>query len=161
MLALWERSVRPTHTFLAEHDIQTLRPQVEQAFANDALDWWVICNESDKPVGFLGYTPGVVEGLFIDPAYHRRGLGARLLAHAQQLAGGPLRVEVNEGNPGAVQFYEKHGFQEVGRSPTDAEGRPFPLIHMRRGPSPEECPVTTPRSVPGHWTSRRTSRSRE
>jgi putative acetyltransferase len=138
MLALWERSVRPTHAFLAEHDIQTLRPQVEQAFANDALHWWVICNESDQPVGFLGYTPGVVEALFIDPAYHRRGLGGRLLAHAQQLANGPLQVEVNEGNLGALQFYQRQGFVVVGRSPTDAEGRPFPLIRMRRFAPPKE-----------------------
>ena len=132
MLDLWERSVRPTHLFLAEADIQALRPQVEQALASDALAWWVICNEEDRPVGFLGYTPGTVEGLFIDPRYHRRGLGTRLLAHAQRLAQGPLAVEVNEGNPGAVQFYERHGFAIVGRSPVDSGGRPFPLVHMRR-----------------------------
>ena len=139
MLDLWERSVRPTHAFLTEADIQALRPRVEQALASDAVAWWVICNDEDRPVGFLGYTPGTVEALFIDPQYHRRGLGTRLLAHAQQLAQGPLAVDVNEGNPDGVEFYRRNGFVIVGRSPTDSEGRPFPLIHMRRAtdaPSP-------------------------
>ena len=35
--------------------------------------------------------------------------------------------------PGAGGFYASLGFSVVGRSPTDASGRPFPLLHMTRG----------------------------
>jgi putative acetyltransferase len=35
--------------------------------------------------------------------------------------------------PRATAFYEALGFSVVGRSPTDGGGRPFPILHMRRG----------------------------
>jgi putative acetyltransferase len=44
-------------------------------------------------------------------------------------------VDVNEQNPAAVGFYEALGFVVVSRSPVDGDGRPFPLLHMRR-PAP-------------------------
>ena len=49
--------------------------------------------------------------------------------------GGELTVEVNEQNPAACGFYEALGFVVIGRSPVDDDGRPFPLLHMRR-PAP-------------------------
>lgn len=33
-------------------------------------------------------------------------------------------------NENAYQYYLKNGFKKVGRSKTDNEGRPYPLIHM-------------------------------
>lgn len=30
----------------------------------------------------------------------------------------------------AVGFYHRHGLVTVGRSDTDADGRPFPLLHL-------------------------------
>jgi putative acetyltransferase len=41
-----------------------------------------------------------------------------------------LTVDVNEQNPEAVAFYLALGFHVVGRSATDAEGRPFPLLRL-------------------------------
>jgi putative acetyltransferase len=41
---------------------------------------------------------------------------------------------VNEQNDAARAFYERLGFQIVGRSDLDDAGRPFPLLHMRRPP---------------------------
>jgi len=41
-------------------------------------------------------------------------------------------VDVNEQNDQAVGFYRKMGFTETGRSPTDDDGRPYPLLHMVR-----------------------------
>lgn len=43
----------------------------------------------------------------------------------------PLHVDVNDQNPGAVKFYEAMGFETIGRSAVDGDGRPFPLLHMR------------------------------
>lgn len=133
LLDLWERSVRATHAFLSEADVVALRPQVAEALASDALEWWVLVEEGDAPMGFLGMTPGTIEALFLDPSYRGRGGGTALVAHAQRLAGdAPLVVDVNEQNPAAVGFYEALGFEVTGRSPTDSAGRPFPLLHMRR-----------------------------
>jgi len=132
MLSLWERSVRVTHAFLGESDIVSLRPFVAEEFAAGTLDWWLAIDDNDRIVGFLGYSTNCIEGLFIDPDFRSRGAGRFLVAHAQSLSSGPLRVDVNEQNDDARRFYEAMQFVVIGRSPTDGAGRPFPLLHMRR-----------------------------
>jgi putative acetyltransferase len=132
LLEVWERAVRATHHFLGEDDVATLRPQVRQVLASDAVDWWVL-DAGGRPAGFLGVAGTSIEALFVDPAYHGRGGGRLLVAHAQDLAGDvALTVEVNEHNEVARRFYERLGFVEAGRSPVDSEGRPFPILHLAR-----------------------------
>jgi putative acetyltransferase len=132
LLDLWERSARATHHFLTSADVDDLRPLVAKDLADPAIDWWVAAFDDGELAGFLGYTPGVIDGLFVDPAHRGLGVGTLLIAHAQQLAGGPLRVDVNEQNDAARGFYESLGFTVVGRSPLDGGGRPFPLLQMVR-----------------------------
>jgi putative acetyltransferase len=132
LLGVWERSVRATHQFLTEEDITSLRPLVAEELASDALAWWVLASPTGPPAGFLVFANDTIEGLFLDPAHRGQGAGRALVAHAQQLAIGPLRVDVNEQNDEARGFYEAVGFRVVGRSPTDGAGRPFPLLHMIR-----------------------------
>jgi putative acetyltransferase len=135
LLDLWERSVRATHGFLADRDIALLKPLVAVELASDALEWWVAASETEEPIAFLGYSPGTIEGLFVDPEHRGRGAGTQLIAHAQQLTAGELRVDVNEQNDAARGFYSSLGFEAIGRSATDDGGRPFPIIHMSRRPS--------------------------
>jgi putative acetyltransferase len=132
LLAIWERSVRATHTFLTEEDIAFYRPLTANILAAGSLDFWVLADEVDVPIGFLGLSENAIEALFLDPAHLGRGGGRLLVAHAQKLRGGPLTVDVNEQNAAARGFYEALGFQVIGRSPLDDTGRPFPLLHMRR-----------------------------
>ena len=132
LVALWERSVRATHRFLTEDDIVKLRPQVRDALRHGELDLWVLADADDTPMGFLGLVGNDISALFLDPAARNRGAGRRLIAHAQSLRAGELTVDVNEQNPAAIGFYEALGFVVVGRSRLDDEGRPFPLLHMRR-----------------------------
>lgn len=136
MLALWERSVRATHHFLDDADILALRPLVRDELATDAIDWWVLVTACDVPIGFLGMAGRSIEGLFIDPDRHRQGGGTLLVMHAQQLGGGTLTVDVNEQNGEALRFYDALGFRVVARSPVDAGGRPFPMLHLRRAWNP-------------------------
>ena len=132
LLEVWERSVRATHHFLGASDVAALRPLVAQELAGDAIEWWVLVAAADVPIGFLGYTRDTIKALFIDPDYHGQGGGKLLVAHAQGLSAGALAVDVNEQNDAAVRFYEALGFSVVSRSPTDAGGRPFPILHMQR-----------------------------
>lgn len=142
LLRLWERSVRVTHRFLEERDVVALRPLVAEELASDAVQWWVLVSGAEAPIGFLGFANDAIEALFIDPDHQGRGGGRLLVAHAQGLAAGALAVDVNEQNEAAVRFYEALGFAVVGRSPTDAGGRPFPILHMKR-PAPG-APVAAP-----------------
>lgn len=44
---------------------------------------------------------------------------------------GVTHVDVNEQNTQARSFYEHKGFEVIGRSETDEQGEPFPILHMR------------------------------
>jgi len=129
LLEIWLRSVRATHKFLTEDDIQSLLPLVRDA-ALVELELWVLCSRSGAPVGFLGLAEAKVEALFIAPEWIRRGGGRLLIEHARQLRGA-LTVDVNEQNPDALSFYRACGFEVVARSAVDDAGRPFPLLHLR------------------------------
>ena len=135
LLAIWERSVRATHHFLTESDVVGLLPLVAQELASGTVDWWVLLSAGETLIGFLGFSRDTIEALFVDPDHHGQGAGKFLVAHAQQLAGGALAVDVNEQNEAGVQFYEALGFSVAGRSATDMGGRPFPILHMKR-PAP-------------------------
>ena len=132
LLELWERSVRATHHFLEDSDVVALRPLVAEELASDAVDWWVLVSATGALIGFLGFASDTIEALFIDPDYHGQGGGKFLVAHAQSLGAGALAVDVNEQNEAALGFYKALGFSVVERSPTDAGGRPFPMLHMKR-----------------------------
>lgn len=132
LVALWERSVRATHDFLTEADIVGLRPHVGKALSDDALELWVLTERGDVPIGFMGLAGNEIAALYLEPARRGQGSGRRLVAFAQQRRDGDLTVDVNEQNPGARGFYEALGFVVVGRSPFDDDGRPFPVLHMRR-----------------------------
>lgn len=70
---------------------------------------WVY--EMDKtPVGFLGLQGEYIDRLYVDPAFHRRGVGQALLAHAQQLSPHHLWLKTHAVNQMARAFYEKNGF---------------------------------------------------
>lgn len=129
LLDIWLRSVRATHTFLTEADIQFFLPLVRD-LALPALELWVLATDDDVPVGFMGLSGSKLEALFLAPEVLRRGGGRQLVEHARSLKG-ELRVDVNEQNPGAVRFYEACGFVLEGRSELDSTGRPFPLLHLR------------------------------
>jgi len=130
LVDLWLRSVRATHDFLTESDVQTFLPFVREYLSSPETDLWVLCSDSDGVMGFMGMSGNKMEALFIDPQYVRRGGGRRLVEHAKQLHG-ELTVDVNEQNAAACRFYESCGFVVEGGSPVDGMGKPFPLLHLR------------------------------
>lgn len=126
---IWEASVRATHDFLSEKDIAALRPLLRECYM-PALTVSVYRNAQGEAMGFMGTGEGRLEMLFVAPAFFGRGVGRALLTNAIAHAG-VCELDVNEQNPGACVFYQRMGFEVVGRSPLDGEGRPFPLLHMR------------------------------
>jgi putative acetyltransferase len=130
LVDIWLRSVRATHTFLSEEDIQSLLPAVQGYLTSDETELWVLCSEPGAIMGFMGMSGSKMDSLFLAPEFHGRGGGRRLVQHARELRG-ELTVDVNEQNPRARRFYEACGFVVEGRSELDDAGRPFPLLHMR------------------------------
>ena len=125
LLHVWERSARATHHFLTEQDIVALRPDVRQGFALVDL---TLVREDGVILGFSGVCGDSLEMLFVDAHAKGRGLGRSLLLQA--MARGITRLDVNEQNSQAFYFYEHMGFNIIGRSDTDNQGRAFPLLHM-------------------------------
>ena len=126
---VWERSVRKTHTFLPEAEIAEIKPFVPQALAG--VETLVVAEKDNAPVGFMGVQDGRLEMLFLDPGVRGQGLGRQLLEHGIARLG-VTELTVNEQNPQAVGFYEHLGFKTYRRTEIDEEGRPYPLLYMRR-----------------------------
>jgi putative acetyltransferase len=129
VMQVWEASVRATHDFLSEEDIEFLKPLILNQYL-DAVTLRCIRDDAGRVIGFLGVAEGNIEMLFVDPAHRGQSVGKRLLEYAVQSLGS-RKVDVNEQNSQAVGFYEHMGFEVVGRSPLDGQDRPFPLLHMR------------------------------
>lgn len=128
LIALWEASVRATHDFLAEEDLLMLKPLIFEQFL-DAVELRVARSASGEIVGFSGVSDDKLEMLFIAPNARGEGIGTALVDHALQ-AQAVSKVDVNEQNEQALGFYQRLGFQVVGRSPVDGLGKPYPLLHM-------------------------------
>ena len=126
---VWERSVRATHHFLTESDITEIKPLVQGELENLA-NVFCIRDQDRKVAGFVGFDHGKLEALFVDPSWHRAGIGRRLCDYALKF-GDAMLVDVNEDNQQAIDFYLHIGFTVEGRSEVDSAGRPFPLLHLR------------------------------
>lgn len=119
---------RATHTFVSEEDIKIFKAIVEDI---DILLFSVHCVFiGDRLVGFIGVGDLSIEMLFLDPDYIGQGFGRKLmlLALNEHKAN---RVEVNEQNLNAVNFYKKFGFKVYERSETDSEGKAYPILKMK------------------------------
>ena len=73
---------------------------------------------------------GMIEMLFVHPAWRGHGIGRQLLVYAIDVLGATT-LDVNEQNEQALGFYLHMGLEVVGRSERDDFGKPYPLLHMR------------------------------
>lgn len=104
-----------------EEELLTFFPTIRMQLAVD---------DRDQPQGFMFLHDGHLEALFINPNHHGQAIGKAFIARA--VAAHPdLTVDVNEQNLAAIRFYEHMGFDPIGRSELDRQGRAYPLIHMR------------------------------
>lgn len=130
IIQIWKSSVDATHDFLSAHDRQEIEKEVVGFFSETPV--WVATNDEDQPLGFMFLHDGHLEALFVDAAARGLGVGKQLISHALALHP-DLSVDVNEQNQQAVGFYQHMGFQVSGRSGQDRQGRPYPLLHLRKG----------------------------
>lgn len=128
VVAVWEASVRASHNFLTEADIQFFKPFVRDALLHMG-HLACVRDEAGEVVGFIGVMGHKIEMLFVHPQWQRRGVGRQLLEYAVKTLGAN-QVDVNEQNHQAVEFYKKMGFVVEGRSELDTLGKPFPLLHL-------------------------------
>lgn len=130
LLTVWEDSVRATHLFLSDAEVNHIKEYVPQAL--DGVKHLIVAeNECSEPIAFMGIENDRLEMLFLSPAEIGKGTGKRLLQYGIQNYG-IKEVTVNEQNPHAVGFYEHMGFEIYKRTDYDEEGNPYPLLYMKR-----------------------------
>lgn len=129
LTSVWRASVEATHDFLGERDVERIAQYVPEAIR--AIRALVTARDGNgHALGFAGVDDEKPEMLFIDPAYRGKGVGATLLDFTMRELG-VTDVDVNEQNAQARGFYEHEGFEVIGRSETDEQDEPFPILHMR------------------------------
>ncbi len=127
-LTIWRDAVDATHGFLTRSD----RVEIDEMVAEwlPTVDLWIADDADGNPAGFLVMDGQLIDALFVDPAVHGHGYGTALLNKALALAPAAL-VDASEQASNAISFYESRGFVRTGRSETDPQGRPYPLVHLK------------------------------
>ncbi|WP_181418824.1 GNAT family N-acetyltransferase [Aquipseudomonas alcaligenes] len=127
-LGLWAEAVAITYAFLSDEAIQHQRKVVARLSGVDTY----IARVRGLVVGFVSINNFSLLGLFVTPAFQRRGIGKALVEHVAQCAP-RLSVVVYQSNIGALAFYRKLGFDMTDVRNMDGDGFPYPVFEMRRG----------------------------
>jgi putative acetyltransferase len=128
LFEVWESAVLATHFFLTDVAMQSLIPRVKIELAN-FNPIYCLRNYDGKPFALIGVASSKIEMLFVH-AMNRGCRAGRLLAEFAIQVLHADRVDVNEQNVQAIGFYEHLGFRQIGRSPVDSMGNPFPILHL-------------------------------
>lgn len=130
LLKVWESSVRATHLFLSENEIENIKKYVPQAL-KEIPQLFIVENEKEVPVGFMGIVEQHLEMLFIAHEERGKGFGKKLLQYGVEKYS-VSDLAVNEQNPLAKGFYEHMGFTVYKRTALDEQGNPYPLLYMKK-----------------------------
>ena len=129
LIAVWEKSVKATHLFLSENEVEEIKEYIPQAL-NGVVHLIIAENESGSPAAFMGIEEQKLEMLFIAPEERGKGLGRKLLQYGMENYS-VSELAVNERNPLAKGFYEHMGFHVYRRTDHDEQGNPYPLLYMK------------------------------
>ncbi|WP_338064554.1 GNAT family N-acetyltransferase [Vagococcus coleopterorum] len=129
ILSIWEKSALATHDFLSPNDLDFYKEQIPKFLDHVELRVWSI--DGQQPIGFSGTSDNELDMLFLDPEKIGGGYGHQILTwlieHKQI-----NKIDVNEQNHRAKDFYLKHGFKIVSRSERDGFDKPYPILHLEK-----------------------------
>lgn len=129
IIELWEASVRSTHHFLTENDIQFYKALILEQYL-PCLEVYIMRNTKGNIAAFMGLSDSLIEMLFVHPLEQGKGYGKKLINYAlcrKQIE----KVDVNEQNEKALNFYRHLGFHPIGRDAFDSSGKPYSILHLR------------------------------
>ena len=81
LINIWENSIRATHDFLKEEDLQFYKPLILSEYFHQVN---LFCHKDSnlEITGFMGIMDDNLEMLFIHPASRGKGIGKELLIYA-------------------------------------------------------------------------------
>ncbi|MDF9867384.1 putative acetyltransferase [Bacilli bacterium PM5-3] len=128
LLEIWEDSIRATHLFLSNSEINNIKQYVPQALKN--IEKLIIVKDNDTTIAFMGLEDTKIEMLFVLNSKRNNGIGKKLINYGIKNYSID-KVSVNEQNPLALGFYEKMGFEVYQRNEFDEQGNPYPILDMK------------------------------
>ena len=129
LLEIWEDSVRATHLFLSNDEIENIKKYVPQALKG-VEHLIILQNENYQSIAFMGIQENKLEMLFIKNSERGKGFGKQLLNYGIENYN-INELAVNEQNPKAKGFYEHMGFKVYKRNELDDQGNPYPVLYMK------------------------------
>lgn len=129
LLEVWEGSVKATHTFLSNEEIENIKKYVPQALKN-VTHLIIAENENNIPIAFMGIEDMRLEMLFVKSNERGKGIGKKILNYGIEKYN-VNELTVNEQNSKVKGFYEYLGFKVYKRSDTDEQGNPYPILYMK------------------------------
>jgi putative acetyltransferase len=126
VLHVWERASAVAHPFLSREFLDEERERIAAVFLPRAETW--VWDVDGHVTGFMSLLQNEVGALFVEPAFHRRGIGRALIAHARAMRGA-LDVEVFERNALGTAFYAQMGFGVVSQRCDGETG--FEVVRLR------------------------------
>jgi len=70
----------------------------------------------NRIVGMIAFTKDHISQLYVDVNFLNRGIGTKMLNKVKELSNGKLDLFTFQRNKMAINFYEIHGFFEIGRN---------------------------------------------
>lgn len=127
IMEIWEASVKATHDFLKQEDFELFKNLIPKEFLPH-LNVFVMEEDEIIPA-FFSVSEDNLEMLFVDAESRGKGFGkiaVNYVINSLRI----YKVDVNEQNTQAIDFYLKQGYQQKGYSETDGMGKPYPLLHL-------------------------------
>lgn len=129
IMHIWESAVSATHHFLDPADFELFKVLIPENFLPQ-LEVFVVEDEEHNMPAFFSVSEDNLEMLFVHDSARGKGIGKLIIAHVlEQLK--VYKVDVNEQNEQATDFYLKMGYILTGRSERDGMGKAYPLLHLQ------------------------------
>jgi GNAT superfamily N-acetyltransferase len=115
---------RATYTFPLAHSDDDVRGWLAGIVANSDETW--VADDAGRVVAMMVLEDDGIDQLYVDPGWHGRGIGSRLVAIAKEERPGGLMLYTFQVNERARRFYERHGFvvAALGDGSGNEEGQP-------------------------------------
>ena len=138
LLRIWQSSMESSHHFLTKEDIGALRPAVKRNLVTIG-GLYGFCNDEGRLLAFMGVHGDMIEMLFVREGFFRQGIGGTLVRYAIQSLQ-VRRVDVNDQNRAAADFFQHMGFSVTDTSKEGRFGNYFPILHMQLSPPQSDKP---------------------
>ncbi|AXT20429.1 GNAT family N-acetyltransferase [Flavobacteriaceae bacterium AU392] len=114
LMNIWEQASNLAHPFLDTEFVKKVTKDMRELYLPNPEACIYVYENNNNILGFISMIENEIEGLFVNPKYHSKGIGSALVDHIKDVYEN-LEVEVFKNNKIGRAFYDKYGFKEVKR----------------------------------------------